>query len=123
MIKRGAADPIRKRLILLLGLWLLAIIVSSLLSPYFLQWSTLPYLLQYVPVLGLLGMAQTLVMLAGGPGIDLSVGSMLSLTGLAIAGLFSLGVDIYLASLLGLVCGAILGAVNGALITVMGSPR
>ena len=112
MIKRGTADPIRKRLILLLGLWVLAIIVSSLLSPHFLQSSTLPYLLQYVPILGLLGMAQTIVMLAGGPGIDLSVGSMLSLTGLAIAALFSLGIDIYLACLLGLVFGGILGAAD-----------
>ncbi len=122
MIKRGTTDPIRKRLILLLIIWVLTIIVGTGLSPHFLQADTLPYLLQYVPILGLLGMAQTLVILAGGPGIDLSVGSMLSLSGLAIAGLFSLGVDIYLACFIGLVCGAVLGAVNGTLITIIGIP-
>ena len=115
-------DPTRRRLIFLLGLWVIAIAVSSLLSPHFLQSSTLPYLLQYVPILGILGMAQTLVMLAGGPGIDLSVGSMLSLTGLAIAGLFSLGLNIYLACAVGILCGALLGAFNGLLITIVGIP-
>lgn len=122
MIARRRHDPIRKRLIFLIGLWGVVIVVSSLLSPHFLQAGTLPYLLQYVPILGLLGMAQTLVMLAGGPGIDLSVGSMVSLTGLAIAGLHAVGVDIYLACLLGLVLGGLLGAVNGILINVVGIP-
>jgi len=115
-------DPIRKRLLFLSGLWILALIVSSLLSPHFLQAQTLPYLLQYVPILGLLGMAQTLVMLAGGPGIDLSVGSMLSLIGLAIAWSYGLGLDIYLACLLGIVFGALLGSINGVLINIVGIP-
>ena len=122
MIARGLDDPIRKRLVFLIGLWAIAILVSSLLSPHFLQPGTLPFLLQYVPILGLLGMAQTLVMLAGGPGIDLSVGSMVSLIGLAVAGLFHLGVDIYLAAALGLVLGAVLGGINGVLINVVGIP-
>ncbi|MGP1395549.1 MAG: ABC transporter permease [Inquilinaceae bacterium] len=122
MIRRAFRDPIRKRLVFLVGLWLLAMLVSSLLSPHFLQPATVPYLLQYVPILGLLGMAQTVVMLAGGPGIDLSVGSMLSLIGLAIAGLLGLGLNIYLACAFGLVLGGALGAVNGLLITVVGIP-
>lgn len=115
-------DPVHKRLLFLTGLWILALIVSSALSPHFLQTQTLAYLLQYVPVLGLLAMAQTLVMLAGGPGIDLSVGSMLSLTGLAIAWFYGLGVDIYVACLMGIVLGALLGGVNGVLINVVGIP-
>lgn len=122
MIGRAVRDPIRKRLVFLIGLWLLAIVVSSLLSPHFLRAGTLPFLLQYVPILGLLGMAQTVVMLAGGPGIDLSIGSMLSLIGLAIAALFHLGVDIYLACAAGLVLGALLGALNGILINLVGIP-
>ena len=115
-------DPIRKRLLFLSGLWILALLASSLLSPHFLQAQTLPYLLQYVPILGLLGMAQTLVMLAGGPGIDLSVGSMLSLIGLAVAWCYGLGIDIYLAGLLGIAFGALLGGINGVLINIVGIP-
>ena len=115
-------DPIRRRLVFLVGLWIVALLMSSLLSPHFLQASTLPFLLQFVPILGLLGLGQTLVMLAGGPGIDLSVGSTLSLSGLAMAWLFGLGIDIYLACLIGIFIGGALGAVNGVLITVLGIP-
>ena len=97
-------------------------IVCSVLTPHFLQASTLPFLLQFVSIIGLLGLGQTLVMLAGGPGIDLSVGAMLSLSGLAMAWLFSLGVDIYLACAIGIVFGALLGSVNGVLITILGVP-
>ncbi|MGQ0484548.1 MAG: ABC transporter permease [Hyphomicrobiales bacterium] len=121
-MKYSNINPLRKRLFLLLLLWLIAVLASSLVSPYFLKSSTLPFLLQYVPILGVLGMGQTLVMLGGGPGIDLSVGSMLSLTGLAIAGMSSLGLDIYLACLLGVVFGGMLGTVNATLINIIGIP-
>ncbi|MCX5580778.1 ABC transporter permease [Kaistia terrae] len=117
-----AGDPLRARLFMLLALWLVAIVVMSLLSPYFLRASTVPYLLQYVPILGLLGLGQTLVILGGGPGIDLSVGSIVSLVGVAVGGLFVLGVDIWLASALGLMLGALLGFVNGVLVNVLRIP-
>lgn len=117
-----ARDPLRARLFLLLGLWLLATVMMSLLSPYFLRASTVPYLLQYVPILGLLGLGQTLVILGGGPGIDLSVGSIVSLVGVAVGGLFVLGVDIWSASAMGLALGALLGLVNGVLVNVLRIP-
>ncbi|PVB59521.1 ABC transporter permease [Labrenzia sp. 011] len=115
-------DPLQARLILLLGLWLVAIAAMTLLSPYFWRVSTIPYLLQYVPVLGLLGLGQTLVILAGGPGIDLSVGSVVSLVGVAVGGLFTLGIDIWVACGFGVVLGAALGGVNGLLINVLRIP-
>lgn len=115
-------DPLAQRLLFLLGLLVAAAVLGSLLSSSFLQASTAAYLLQYVPVLGVLGMAQTLVMLSGGPGIDLSVGAILSLVALAVAGLYSLGVPLILACFLGLALGGILGAVNGVLICILGVP-
>ena len=115
-------DPLTKRFLLLVALWILAIVAMSLLSPYFWRASTIPYLLQYVPILGLLGLGQTLVILAGGPGIDLSVGSIVSLVGIAVGVLFSLGVDIWLACVGGLVLGAALGLLNGLLINVLRVP-
>lgn len=122
MMAWSTHDPTTKRLFFLFGLWLVVIVISSLLSPHFLQASTIPFLLQYVPIIGLLGIGQTLVILSGGPGIDLSVGAMLSLVGLAVGWLFTLGVDIYAACLLGIVFGAMLGAVNGVLINWIGIP-
>lgn len=115
-------DPLRARLILLLALWLVAIAAMAALSPYFFRASTVPYLLQYVPILGLLGLGQTLVILAGGPGIDLSVGSIVSLVGVAVGGLFTMGVDIWIASALGLVLGTALGFINGFLVNVLRIP-
>lgn len=115
-------DPLMARLILLIGLWVIAIIAMSLLSPYFLRASTIPYLLQYVPILGLLGLGQTLVILAGGPGIDLSVGSIVSLVGVAVGALFAAGLDIWLACVVGLLVGAGLGLINGVLVNVLRIP-
>ncbi|MBK1669927.1 hypothetical protein CKO28_17980 [Rhodovibrio sodomensis] len=111
------------RFALLLVLWGVAIVVMSLLSPYFLQLSTLPYFLQYIPVLGLLGMGQTLVMLSGGPGIDISVGSAMSLAGVFLGWLLGpLDVPILLACLACLAFGAALGFFNGVLINIVGIP-
>ncbi|MEM8571466.1 MAG: ABC transporter permease [Pseudomonadota bacterium] len=115
-------DPMRQRFVLLLGLWAATVILGAALSDSFLQFSTVAYLLQYVPVIGVLGMAQTLVMLSGGPGIDLSIGAMMSLVGLAIAALFSAGVPLALACLLGLGLGAGLGMVNAVLVCILQVP-
>ena len=97
-----ARGKFTQRFFFLFGLLIAAVVAGAVLSPHFLQTSTVAYLLQYVPVLGVLGMAQTLVMLSGGPGIDLSLGAIMSLVGLAIAGLFGLGVPLILACVIGL---------------------
>ncbi|SEN05191.1 ABC transporter permease [Palleronia pelagia] len=115
-------DPLTQRMVFLTGLLVLAGVAGALLSPHFLQGSTVGYLLQYVPVLGVLGMAQTLVMLSGGPGIDLSVGATMSLVGLAIAAMFGAGVPLLLACAVGLVIGGLLGAVNAVLVCVLKVP-
>jgi ribose/xylose/arabinose/galactoside ABC-type transport system permease subunit len=113
---------VRSRVAFLLVLLAAVLIGAATVSPFFLQQSTLPYLLQYVPVIGLLGMGQTLIILAGGPGIDLSAGSILSLVGIAVAALIARGLDPYLGSLLGLVLGGALGGFNGVLIAGIGIP-
>ena len=115
-------DLLQSRALSLFILLLGVVAISATLSPFFLQESTLPYLLQYVPVIGLLGLGQTLIILAGGPGIDLSAGSTLSLVGIAIAALVTGGLNPYVASLLGLLLGGALGGINGVLITRVGIP-
>jgi ribose/xylose/arabinose/galactoside ABC-type transport system permease subunit len=115
-------DSMHQRFLLLLALLAAAFVLGAALSDSFLQGSTVAYLLQYVPVLGVLGMAQTLVMLSGGPGIDLSIGATMSLVGLAIAALFAAGVPLLLACLIGLALGGLLGAVNAVLVCVLHVP-
>jgi ribose/xylose/arabinose/galactoside ABC-type transport system permease subunit len=121
-IHRLQGDPLQARLLLLVGLWLASLAAMSLLSPYFLQARTVPYLLQYIPILGLLGLGQTLVILAGGPGIDLSVGSIVSLVGIFVGMLVSAGTGVWLASAAGILLGAVLGFINGYLVNILRIP-
>lgn len=122
LLIRLQGDPLKTRLVLLVGLWAASMIVMSFLSPYFLQASTVPYLLQYVPILGLLGLGQTLVILSGGPGIDLSVGSIVSLVGVSIGALLTVGVGVWPACVVGIALGGFLGLINGILINVLRIP-
>ena len=110
-----------QRVGLVLALTALVVVAGALLSPAFRQGSTATFILQYMPILGVLAVAQALVMLSGGPGIDLSVGSTLSLTGLAIAALAANGWPLALACA-GLALGTVLGAANGWLVAMLGVP-
>lgn len=112
----------RRRSLFLLGLWILAIVMVSRMSPYFLSWSSADYVLQFVPILGLLGLGQTLIMLSGGPGIDLSIGTNLSLSGVFLGFLASAGVNVWLAALGCLLLATLLGTLNGILVNVVGIP-
>lgn len=112
---------IADRRILLGFLIVIAGIVMSLLSPYFLQVGNLLSMTQYGAVIGLLALGQALVILGGGGGIDLSVGAMLSLSGVFMGFLTEgVGLNPWLAAPLAIAFGALLGLVNGLLIAKVG---
>jgi len=104
----------------------LLVIVFSLLSPAFLTTGNLVILAKHVAINALLAVGMTFVILSGG--IDLSVGSVAGLAGM-IAGfllhegvvLESFGVIVYFTAgpviLIALFAGALMGAVNGFLVT------
>lgn len=97
--------------------------IMSVLSPYFLQVDNLLSMTQYGAVIGLLALGQAIVILGGGGGIDLSVGAMLSLSGVSMGWLTAtLGWNPWLAAAAALVCGATLGLINGLLISGVGIP-
>lgn len=101
-------------------------IVFSVLSPEFLTSGNLSILVKHVAINAILAIGMTFVILSGG--IDLSVGAVAGLCGM-VAGyllnkgltLESAGVTIYfhawLVVAIALVAGALLGAVNGSLVT------
>lgn len=93
---------------------LLIIIVISIMSPSFLTINNIFNVLRQVSINALIAFGMTFVILTGG--IDLSVGSILALTGAVTAGMLASGMDPILAMGLGLLLGAILGAVNGIII-------
>jgi len=89
--------------------------LGALLSPDFLTFANLRNVVQYSAEIGILAVALTLIIVAGGGGIDLSVGSTLALAGILAAGTQSLGVVGALAVALG--AGLVIGAINGTVIT------
>jgi ribose/xylose/arabinose/galactoside ABC-type transport system permease subunit len=120
--KLDIASILTDRRVFLIVLILLVGALMSLLSPYFLRVPNLLDMTQFGAVIGLLALGQTLVILGGGGGIDLSVGASLSLSGVLMGLLVTGGVNVWGAALLALLIGMGLGAVNGFFVSVIGLP-
>ena len=114
----GASRLYRKNLVLTLlcGLWVALGLTLLIGQPSILSGATLTSILQFATLLALVSLGQALVVLAGGAGIDLSVGGNVSLS--AVAGMMALqaGVPAVLLPVVCLLCGFLLGAINGLLI-------
>jgi rhamnose transport system permease protein len=89
-------------------------------STYFLQSTNLFYICLNVGEVAIMALPLTLIVVTGE--IDLSVASMLGLTGVAMAELFKHGWPIWPAMLAAVALGMVLGAFNGFLVTRVGLP-
>jgi ribose transport system permease protein len=109
----SAASRYAAVLLLLLGL---AVFFGASEGGKFLSGANLRNLLSSVSILWIVSMGMTFVVITGG--IDLSVGSLLALSGLVLAKLFGgVGIPALLAVILTIVIGGLIGAaVNGMLI-------
>ncbi|GMU51931.1 MAG: transporter [Candidatus Xenobia bacterium] len=87
----------------------------SLMTPAFLTPDNLTNVLLQSAINAVLAAGMTFVILTGG--IDLSVGSMLALSGMLLGRLLKSGVPWPSAVLVGILAGALLGLINGLLIT------
>lgn len=91
-------------------------ILISIVSPVFLSVQNLITLLQQVAINVIIALGMTLVIILGG--IDLSVGSIVALSGTLCVGLVeNLNLNIILAVLLSIVIGTLIGLINGKIIT------
>lgn len=99
---------------------LVAIGALTLLSDDFLTGNNLANLARQVAIFGILAIGQLMVILTGG--IDLSVGSILGLSGAVTAQLLVAGTPIFLAVIIGVAIGTALGIANGLLVTVFKLP-
>jgi fructose transport system permease protein len=98
-----------------------AVIVFGVISPRFFFVNNLSLITQQVAVVGILAIAQTLVILTAG--IDLSVGAIMVLASMVVAQTASQNhVPAVLSLLLGLLVGLGAGAVNGLLVTRLKLP-
>ncbi|MCU1446536.1 ABC transporter permease [Cryobacterium sp.] len=128
LFSRGLEALLTQRVALLVVLIVLLLIVMSildaagLLSGSFNSDYLAAALISAVP-LAMLGLAQLMVILSGRGGIDLSVGSMVSLTGVVFGYAYGLwGWSLIAALILAVVVGGVCGAVNGVLVAYIGFP-
>jgi len=111
-----------------LGIWLalvvevvlLTILTSSfggesLFESTFLNWSNLSQVIRALSFIAIMAVGQSLVIITAG--IDLSVGSILGLSGVVTAVLMNSGFGITSSALIGLIVGMLCGLANGLLIT------
>ena len=91
------------------------LIVITILNPLFIDTSNLMNLLRQVSINALISFGMTFVILTGG--IDLSVGSLLALSSVLMAGLIKGGTNPVIAMVLCCLIGTALGAINGIIIT------
>ncbi|HIR27131.1 MAG TPA: ABC transporter permease [Candidatus Choladousia intestinigallinarum] len=91
--------------------------VFTVMNPTFLTWRNFLTILQQMVLNGILAVGMMFTIITGG--IDLSIGCTFAITGISVAYCCVNGVNPFLAILLGLVIGVILGAFNGFLITKM----
>lgn len=94
---------------------LLLIIAMSFLSDRFLTWSNIITVLRQTSINAVIATGMTFAILIGG--IDLSVGSVLALSGAIAASLVASGMNIVLVIILTLLIGLAIGLVNGLLIS------
>ncbi|GLU46249.1 ABC transporter permease [Nocardiopsis ansamitocini] len=109
-LRRAARDPVVVSGIAALALW----VVAAIVSPAFASWSQILTLLMLASFLGVIAIGQTLVIIAGGEGIDLSVGAVATLA--AIIGsryMDGSNENLLLAVVLALGAAAIVGVING----------
>jgi fructose transport system permease protein len=103
-------------IILVASILIFGFISTFIVPNNFLTASTLSLILKQVTVVGIIAIAQTLVILTAG--IDLSVGEMLVLPAMVMSMLTTLNdVPLSLAILIALAVGACMGAMNGLLVT------
>ncbi len=105
---------------------ILLVIIFRILKSNFLEPSTLAMIAKHVALYGILGLGMTFVIITGG--IDLSVGSVVGLTGMLAGGLIQEGLTLKFAGvtlyfsvpviiLLMLLFGLVFGLINGLIIT------
>jgi len=123
MMKKMLRLMATNRSFFLLILLVIMFLIFAVIVPEFSTIYNVLNMTKYGVEIGLLAFAETLIIISGGGGIDLSVGSILSLSAMVIGVLAGrLGMNILLASILGIVTGGLCGVINGFFISFLRVP-
>ncbi len=114
---------LRNRNTVLLLIFLIMFIYFSLATQDFLSYYNILNLTKYGVEIGLLALAETIIIISGKGGIDLSIGSILSLSAMTIGVLAgNIGVNIWIAVVFGIGVGTLCGLFNGILVSLIKIP-
>lgn len=100
--------------ILLMGILVFLFIFLGVTSPVFLRMETLMMLLKQASVYGIIAIGMTFVIASSG--IDLSVGSVVGLSGVVVSMCMVNGVPVFVSVVVALVASSIVGLFNGLLV-------
>ncbi|WP_339149898.1 MULTISPECIES: ribose ABC transporter permease [unclassified Sutcliffiella] len=95
-------------------IFLVLLLIASFISDAFFTVNNLFNVLRQVSIVAIIAVGMTIVILTAG--IDLSVGSVLALTGAIAAGVITAGMPIPLAIAICLIAGLIMGSINGLIV-------
>lgn len=111
----------QRQQMILLAVLIGLIVLFALTTSSFMTLNNLLNVARQVSMMGIVAAGMTMVLLIGG--IDLSVASTVALSGV-VTGLFihKAGLDPWLAIILGLAAAALVGLVNGTIVTLIGIP-
>jgi ribose transport system permease protein len=101
------------------GLLLVCIVFSILTDSFFTEYNLLNILRQSA-VTGILAAGMTFVIISGG--IDLSVGSVVAVSGVYVAGMMKAGVPVWVAIVAAITIGLLFGMINGLAIALFKIP-
>ena len=121
-VKSQLQSLLHSRVKLLLAVLAFEIILFSCLSQYFFTLDNLLGSTQFGAILALVSIGQTIIWLAGGEGIDLSVGAILSLAGVILGKSYQAGLPFWFCIILTILLGLGAGMVNGYLCAFIGFP-
>lgn len=93
-------------------------VAMSFASPHFLTWGNLRAMMMSFSIEGIVVVGMTILLIVGG--IDLSVGSVVCFSMVISGALFLAGLDPWTASLVGIAASALIGAIMGFFVTVVG---
>ncbi len=102
-----------QRILLALVIILLIIVVGSI-NPKFVKLTNIVAIFQQISVLGVLTMTMTMLLISGG--IDLSIGNMMTLSGVVVGTIVMNGGDMVVAVLAGIGVSLLCGLLNGFII-------
>ena len=110
---------IKRNMGILIGLVVLFLFLS-VATDSFLSTKNMLQVLRQICINGLLAFGMTFVLIIGG--IDLTVGSVVAISGVSVVMMLNSGVPIPVALIIALLMGAVVGLINGGIIALTGMP-